>query len=365
MFNEDMLSSILKNFIESFPFIVYLVSAVAIGLIFYIGAENKDKLENNQVFFKQLGIMTIISVIIGYIVMINYDFLEKNLKILFIATTILGIILSLYVLKRYLFMANLFKNKNKLKVLANRVVMHPLTKNINKISIRDSLREKPRIMKEILSKDIISKIKDAQLIKEDVKRQIRNDLDLGHIIVNNIGVQIDFEVNKEKQLQTTITKKRIKAEKINSLNDLHISIIDAIKGSYSIKHMNKDLIAVDKKYKNLKFPISRYTLEMNLMKDYEQASLSYIIPITNLTLLAKDSYEEDFLGGLQCLTTTGIQSVGYSYYKLYEEFTKELTEKNKLKKFNLNKKNFQSKLDLNKKDIDSKSELENDKDEDI
>lgn len=343
------LNIVLNNFVNQFPIVIYIITAFLSLIFFWIFAYNKTQLENNPVFLKQFAFLILITFLSLYIVFMNFENIDKNKDIALYIFTSIGSILSIFVISKFLSKSNIFKSKNKLKVLANRVVMHEATKKINKEKIRNDSREDPIILKDLLESDFIEKMKKAKLIKKEIKQKIEEDFDFGVSTINNLGLQIDFKIHENKKIKTEAIKNRLKNKVITKekyiKNDLYLSIIEAIKKGYANKNFVKEVIEIDKKYNNIKFPISRYRLEMNIMKDYELSSKQYTVPLTNLTLLAKDEFHYEFIGGLQCLTTTGIQSVGYSYFLIYEEY-KELLEKKKRK----------NNIERIKKDVETKKD---------
>lgn len=327
--SEEIIIKYLLEFIKNYPVLLFIVLSLFSLISFWIMAPSKPEIENIRVFGKQFSGLIMFTFLSVFIIFFNFEEIEKYKSYVMIFLMISGSALSFYTIYKLIDIKGVMKNKDKNKIVANRVVLHSYTKDIDKIAIRNNLREEPKIPKHLLTKDMISKIKKAKYIKQEIKDKINSNINLGKIIINNLGIQTDFKIDKFKKIKTDEIKNTIKKIKVNQLSKIHLSVVEIIKNGYAMKYFNDDVERIDKKYKNLKLPISKYRLEMELMSDYEKSTALYIVPITNLTLLSENDLDDEFLGGLQNIVTSSLKSVGYSYFKIYEEYKEELNKKKK------------------------------------
>lgn len=327
--NDEIIINYLLEFIKNYPSLLFIVLSLFSLISFWIMAPSKPEIENIRVFGKQFSGLIMFTFLSVFIIFLNLQEIEKYKSYVMIFLMISGSVLSFYTIYKLIDTKGGMKKKDKNKIVANRVVLHSYTKDIDKLAIRNNLREEPKIPKHLLTKDMVSKIKKAKYIKKEIKDKINSNINLGKIIINNLGIQTDFKIDKFKKIKTDEIKNTIKKIKVNQLSKIHLSVVEIIKNGYAMKYFNEDVERIDKKYKNLKLPISKYRLEMELMSDYEKSTALYIVPITNLTLLSENDLDDEFLGGLQNIVTSSLKSVGYSYFKIYEEYKEELNKKKK------------------------------------
>jgi len=301
------------EYLIQYPYVVFPVIMIFILVVFTRVSRKITEIQVTKQYNKILMLFIIYTIALSGVIYLLNTYLDERYKIY--TTMSLNYTLMTYIIIRII--KQMSKGIDNRKILSKQMTIFPLTKKFN----RDKFRKNSQI-EEV----------EFNIIEDELFERVEREHDFVMIGKNNVNLITKITVKEEKLKEYDEIQKLARKTIVNRLNDVHLSILEAIDYSYSTNSEKAEQERIKREFSEIKFPISRLKLDYKIYKEYKSSLDVYTSPLTNIMSIEEGRLDRELIGALQNTAMSKLQSYGYSYFKIFVDIENKNIERKNVRK---------------------------------
>jgi len=301
------------EYLIQYPYVVFPLIMIFILVVFTRVSRKITEIQVTKQYNKILMLFIIYTIALSGVIYLLNTYLDERYKIY--TTMALNYTLMTYIIVRII--KQMSKGIDNRKILSKQMTIFPLTKKFN----RDKFRKNSQI-EEV----------EFNIIEDELFERVEREHDFVMIGKNNVNLITKITVKEEKLKEYDEIQKLARKTIVNKLNDVHLSILEAIDYSYSTNSEKAEQERIKREFSEIKFPISRLKLDYKIYKEYKSSLDVYTSPLTNIMSIEEGRLDRELIGALQNTAMSKLQSYGYSYFKIFVDIENKNIERKNVRK---------------------------------
>jgi len=301
------------EYLIQYPYVVFPLIMIFILVVFTRVSRKITEIQVTKQYNKILMLFIIYTISLSGVIYLLNTYLDERYKIY--TTMALNYTLMTYIIIRII--KQMSKGIDNRKILSKQMTIFPLTKKFN----RDKFRKNSQI-EEV----------EFNIIEDELFERVEREHDFVMIGKNNVNLITKITVKEEKLKEYDEIQKLARKTIVNKLNDVHLSILEAIDYSYSTNSEKAEQERIKREFSEIKFPISRLKLDYKIYKEYKSSLDVYTSPLTNIMSIEEGRLDRELIGALQNTAMSKLQSYGYSYFKIFVDIENKNIERKNVRK---------------------------------